>query len=83
MTIEEVRRQHQAQPFNPFRINMADGRSVDVDHPEFLAFSRNGRVVYVTTPGHGLESIDLLLVSSLTAIRKQEKRSGNGRKKHE
>lgn len=82
MTIEELRRCHQARPFQPFRIHMANDRSVDVDHPEYMAFSRQGRIAYVTTAGDGLESIDLLLVSSLEQITKKSHRRRNGREQH-
>jgi hypothetical protein len=37
MTIEQLRQMHQARPFRPFRVHMADGRHLDVAHPEFLA----------------------------------------------
>jgi hypothetical protein len=79
MTIEELRRVHQVRPFEPFRIHMADGRSVDVDHPEYMSFSRRGRVAYVSTPGEGLESIDLLLIASLEKITRRSHRRRNGR----
>ena len=43
MTIEQLRQMHQARPFAPFRVHMADGRHLDVDHPEFLAQTPAGR----------------------------------------
>jgi hypothetical protein len=79
MTVEELRRQHEIQPFVPLRIHMANGRSVDVDHPRFMMFSRTGRVAYVSTPGDGMESIDLLLISSLEQITKKTAKGRNGK----
>jgi len=33
MTIDQVRKLHRAQPFQPFEIHLADSRSLTVDHP--------------------------------------------------
>jgi hypothetical protein len=65
MTIEQLRRAHRAQPFEPFALHLADGRKIDVAHPEFLAEFASGRTVIVTLPDDTWEVIDLLLVTSL------------------
>jgi hypothetical protein len=72
MTIEQLRNLHQARPFRPFRIHLADGRSFEVEHPELLAQSPGGRVIALATSAHAIERIDLLLVVSLEEL-------GNGR----
>jgi len=80
MTIEQLRKMHEARPFQPFRIHMADGRHLDVVHPEFLAHTPSGRTVMVATPDEGFEIIDLLLVTSLEPISdgvKRRRRKGN------
>jgi hypothetical protein len=64
MTIDQVRRLHQAQPFQPFRIHLADSRAIDVAHPELMAINEPGRTVVVAHEG-AFEIIDLLLVTSL------------------
>jgi hypothetical protein len=71
MTIEQLRRAHQARPFTPFTLHLADGRSFDVRHPEFLAEFPGGRSVILTFANQSWEVIDLLLVTSLHV--------GNGR----
>ena len=68
MTIEQLRQMHQARPFQPFRIHMADGRHLDVGHPEFLAYTPSGRTVMVARADESFEVIDLLLVTSLEPI---------------
>ncbi len=68
MTIEQLRQMHQARPFRPFRVHMADGRHVNVDHPEFLAHTPAGRTIMVARPDESFEVIDLLLVTSLEPI---------------
>jgi hypothetical protein len=68
MTIETLSNLHQARPFRPFRIHLADGRSFDVEHPELLAQSPGGRVIALATSDHVIERIDLLLVVSLEEL---------------
>ena len=67
MTIDQVRKLHQAQPFQPFRIHLADSRSLDVIHPELLAINEPGRTVVVAHEGV-FEIIDLLLVTTLELL---------------
>jgi hypothetical protein len=65
MTIEQLRKLHLARPFQPFVIHLADGRSLQVPHPEFLSQSPTGRTISVGLPDGTHEIVDLLLVTSL------------------
>jgi hypothetical protein len=65
MTIEQLRRMHRAEPFHPFDIHLADGRSLPVKHSEMLAIVPPGRTVGVASDDGYIETIDLLLVTSL------------------
>jgi hypothetical protein len=65
MTTEQLRKMHQARPFHPFDIRMADGRSLPVPHPELLAIIPPGRTIVVGLPDGTCEIVDLLLVTSL------------------
>jgi len=66
MTIEQLRRIHQASPFRPFTIHLADGRSFQIPHREFLSHSPSGRTVIVYDDnGDGFSVLDLLLVTEL------------------
>jgi hypothetical protein len=65
MTVEELRRVHQATPFMPFTIYLADGRSHEVRHREFLSHSPSGRIVIVHHPDDSWDVVDLLLVTDL------------------
>jgi len=65
MTIEQLRKIHQAQPFRPFIICMADGTSYHVPHREFLSQSPSGRTIIVYHPDDSASIIDLLLVTEL------------------
>jgi hypothetical protein len=65
MTIEQLRKMLQARPFEPFDVHMADGRSLPVEHPEFLALSPAGRTISVGLADGNFEIVDLLLATSL------------------
>jgi hypothetical protein len=65
MTIEQLRKMHQTRPFHPFDINLADGRSLPVGHPEVLALPPPGRTIGVGLADGTIEIVDLLLVTSL------------------
>ena len=68
MTVEQLPQVQHAQPFQPYRIHMAGGRHVDVEHPDFLARSPAGRTAIVYKPDETFEVIDLLLVASLDVV---------------
>ena len=74
MTIDQVRKLHQNEPFQPFRIHMADSRSLDVTHPELMAINEPGRTIVVAT-GKVFEIVDLLLVTSLEMLRSRSSHS--------
>jgi len=76
MTITEIRKAYEARPFHAFEIHTADGRTLPVRSPEFLAFSPKQRCVYVGLDD-GLEIVDLLLVTSLKL---RARGGGNGRR---
>ena len=72
MTVEQIRSLYQAVPSRAFRVEMANGKSVDVPHPDFMHLSPTGRILIVYRPDDSFEVIDTLLVTSL------EKLSRNG-----
>jgi len=65
MTIEQFRTVHQARPFRPFTIRMADGRALYVAHSEFLSHSASGRTAVVHHADETFSIIDLLLVNEV------------------
>ncbi len=70
MTVEQVRAFHQAKPFKPFTIHVADGAEYQVQHPENMLQTPAGRTLIVTTGDESFAVLDLLLVTRIT--------SGNG-----
>jgi hypothetical protein len=65
MTADQIRKMHQARPFLPFDIYLAEGRSLSVEHPECLAITPGGRTIGVGLADDTIETVDLLLVTSL------------------
>ena len=65
MAVEQLKTMHQARPFRPFDIFLADGRSISVEHPELLSHSSSGRTIAVAVENDAIEIVDLLLVTSL------------------
>ncbi len=78
MTIQQLRQMHQARPFQPFRVHLADGRHLDVQHPEYLSHTPSGRTVMIATPDERFEVIDLLLVTSLELLNGRIRRRPRG-----
>ncbi len=77
MTTEQLGQMMHAQPFRPFRIRLADGRHLDVAHPDFVARSPSGRTVVVYKDDDASEVIDLLLVTSLEATNGERRSRSN------
>jgi hypothetical protein len=59
-----LRELHQARPFVPFTMTLADGRKLHVVHNEFLYFFPSGRAAMLTHPDDRFTLIDLLMVTS-------------------
>jgi hypothetical protein len=64
MTSDQLRSFLQARPFRPFVIHTADGRAIDVNHPQWLAYAGGGTAV-VAKLDETFEVVDLLLVPSI------------------
>lgn len=65
MTIEQLRNTHQASPFRPFTIHLADGRSFLIRHRDYLSHSPSGRTIIVYGDDDIFSILDLLLVIEL------------------
>jgi hypothetical protein len=73
MTIEQLILHHSRQPFKPFRLSLADGRTFEVPHPEVLARpvkvgEKYGRTITVYDDDGLAHWIDLLMVVSIDEI---------------
>jgi hypothetical protein len=63
MTAEALREAIRAR--RPFRITMADGRTLDVPHAEFVSISPSGRIFYIAEENDRLEALDVLLITGV------------------
>lgn len=78
MTTQQFRDVLHKQPFRPFRLRLAEGRDVEVTHPDCVAQSPGGRTVIAYVDDAAVEFIDLLLATSLN-VGSRKNRGGNGR----
>jgi hypothetical protein len=77
MDIAGVREALHKQPFEPFTIQLADGRSLPVPHPDFVAVSPR-RIVVIQESGSWSVVEPLLIVSLDYDV---AKKGGNGASK--
>jgi hypothetical protein len=83
VTIQRVEQLHERRPFVPFTIETADGKSVEIRHPEFLAQTPNGRIVIVADENDSVGFIDLLLVTKLRTVAPVPDDGSNGQSRPE
>ncbi len=57
-----------AELFQPFRLQMANGRYLDVPHTDFIARSPTGRSAIVYKPNGSFEVVDLMLVTLIELL---------------
>ena len=82
MDIDGVREALHREPFEPFLMRLADGRSLEVRHPEFVAVGRRRIVVITDDEVESWSAIEPLLIVSLDSIpRKSEGGNGTAKKK--
>jgi hypothetical protein len=72
MTIDQLNEAMHGNPFRPFTIRMADGRSFEVRHRDFISRSPSGRTVAVHGEGDSFRVLDLLLMTELEIHRSDQ-----------
>lgn len=65
MTAQQLRDVQQAKPFRPFTMHMADGRSFQVPHPEFLLVAPSGRTAVFYDEKDSLNILDVMLMTRI------------------
>jgi hypothetical protein len=78
MDIKGVREALHKQPFQPFVMRLADGRSLPVQHPDFLAVGK--RRLVLIDEDDGWSFIEPLMIVSIDQIKKTPP-GGNGKKR--
>ena len=64
MSPDAVKKFMHASPWKPFTLCLADGRKIDVPHPDFISISRAGRTVVLTNVDDEFEMVDVFLILS-------------------
>ncbi|MGE0430622.1 MAG: hypothetical protein AB7K09_09420 [Planctomycetota bacterium] len=80
MKSDTVRNLQKASPFRPFRLHMADGRSVLITHPEMMWLPPDERMLFAADTEGTTHFIDLFLVTDAT-LEANGDNGGTGRKK--
>ncbi len=73
MTIDRIRESYAAEPFQPFVIQLTDGRQVPVRHREFIMASPSGQTIVVCQSDDAVSFIDLPQIADV-----QIQRTPNG-----
>ena len=81
MTTNQFKSTLHAEPFVPFVVHLADGRSHSVNHREFAIVAPSGRTAVIYQPDDTMNLVDLLLVTDLEiagGAAKRRRRGTNG-----
>jgi hypothetical protein len=71
-TREQIRQMVRAEPFQPFAVNLAGGRTFTVRHPENVSCSVNGREM-VVHDDNGMHLVEMLLVEVVEVVQPPSK----------
>ena len=53
------------RPFQPVVLHLADGRALEIPHPDFASISQSGRRVIVEKTDDTFEIVDVLLINTV------------------
>jgi hypothetical protein len=79
MDLNTIREALHRQPFQPFSLRLADGRSLEVPHPDFMAMTK--RIVIVVAEDNSWKAVDPILIVSLGVDPSSPSSNGAGRKR--
>lgn len=65
MSVSTIRDAIAAKPFRPFVVRVADQRSYEIPHPEFIAIGPGGRTVVVFLEDDGASILDMPLITGI------------------
>lgn len=68
MNIEDVRSHLKTEPFEAFEMRLSNGRVYTVDHPDFIALSRDGRTVAFYTDDGRLVTIAVQHINTIEKL---------------
>lgn len=68
MNVNEIRELYSAVPFEPFELVLTNGARLLVDHPEFMSFARDYRIVHVHELNCSTKRIDVKMIVALNEM---------------
>lgn len=81
MTTAEMRALRDTAPFRPFRIHLADGRKLDVRHPEYLTVFNKAPRIAVEQDDGTYDLINLPIVVSVELLGSTDAARARSRKR--
>jgi hypothetical protein len=77
--IDELKKAKDQRPFQPFHVRMAEGREIQVMHPDAAAWDPDTpRIALFVVPGGRWEVVDVALITSLGGQARVEPIEENG-----
>jgi hypothetical protein len=70
MTTAEIRQLAEATPFVPIRLHLADGRKLDVPHPDFLYLFKTESNAILESERGGWQLVNLPIVVSVERLQR-------------
>jgi hypothetical protein len=67
-TREQVRMMVRAEPFRPFMVHLAGGRSFTITHPELISCTANGREMFISDED-GTHLVEMMLVNLIEPVK--------------
>jgi hypothetical protein len=68
MTVEQLKVMREANPFRPFRIHLAGGKTFDIPHRDFVAPAPSGRKAIVYQADDTYSVVDVYLITELEIL---------------
>jgi hypothetical protein len=68
VNLDDIRNHVKTEPFEPFEMRLSNGRVYTVDHPEFIAMSRDGRTVAFYTDDGRLVTIAVQHINTIEKL---------------
>ena len=69
MTIKAIQEAVHQTPFRPFNLHITDGRTVEVPHPDYIAFAPTGQTITIYAEDDVPRIFDVALLTELAPIK--------------
>jgi len=77
MTKEDLQQLIKAEPFRPFEIHLANGRRIEVRHPDFVLLPQGKyRSVHIAQPDGWVNIVNMTLIVSMNLLETGDSSNG-------